>query len=118
MFDKLLAVGSVFDWITPLTALILDRLRGPSFTFLVPYDAGWTGLEVERILKKAGCSPIWGQMIVKDTLMLTVPQAKALSGYLALSRAGVTMHNDWPKGSKKPGAEESFLDQLDRLLDW
>lgn len=118
MFDRLLAIGSIFDWITPLTALILDGLRGPSFTFLIPQDASWSGREVEGILKKAGCSPVWGQMIVKDTLMLTVPRDKALSGYLALSRAGVVMHNDWPRGSKKQGKDESLLEQLDRLLDW
>jgi hypothetical protein len=117
MLDKLLAVGSVFDWITPLAALILDRLRGPSYTFLIPQDSGWSGMEVESILRTAGCTPIWGQMIVKDTMMLTVQEDKALQGYLALSRAGVVMQNAWPQRSRR-SKDESLLDQLDNLLDW
>lgn len=116
MLDRLLAVGSVFDWITPLAALILDVFRGPSHTFLIPQDSGWSGPEVEGILRKADCRPIWGQMIVKDTIMLTVPLDKALPGYLALSRAGVPMANAWPRSSERR-KDESLLDQLDRLLD-
>lgn len=118
MFDRLLAIGSIFDWITPLAAMVLDAVRGPSFTFLIPHDGGWSGPEVESILKKADCRPIWGQMIVKDTIMLTVPQEKALQGYLALSRAGVAMQNSWPRGSGRQSKDKSLLDELDRLLDF
>jgi hypothetical protein len=122
LLDRLLSVLTIFDVITPLSTLVQNLARGPSFTFRVPHRAGWGAYSVEAILKDAGCNPVWGKRIVRDTMMMNVKLEQAQKGYWALHKADVPMENDVPRGvrraKRKPKQGSSLLDELDRLLDW
>ena len=50
MLDKLLAFGSVFDWISPTVAAIHDHTKGPGVGFRVPVGEGWTGAQINALL--------------------------------------------------------------------
>jgi len=108
MFDKLLEIGSAFDWISPVAAIIGDTLNGPSHTFLIPIHASpMTGREIARLLKRRGVDS-WGHMIVSSTLMISVRQAQAKWAQHILDRAGI------PTGSGV-GAEKTEHGQIG---DW
>ena len=76
MLNKLLEFGSVFDWISPLTAEVQDRVNGPAHTFMIPDDCGWSGFEIEHLLKDYGVKS-WRRMIVNHMIMITVRLAEA-----------------------------------------
>jgi hypothetical protein len=76
MLDKLLELGSVFDWISPVAGMIQDRINGPAHTFLIPVDCGWSGFDIEHLLKRYGIKS-WCRMIVNGHIMITVRLAKA-----------------------------------------
>ena len=130
MLDRLLAFGAVFDWISPLWAYIQDVLNGPSHTFLVPHDAGWSGREIERLLRQHGVH-VWGLMIVDGLIMFTVRQAQARWAQYLLQRAGVPiayglLDETAPTASSAPEKPSSppldaridaWLAKLDGLLD-
>ena len=46
MLSKFLEFGTVFDWISPLVAIMQDIANGPSHTFFIPENCGWSGREV------------------------------------------------------------------------
>ena len=100
MLDKLLALGSTFDWISPLIAAIQDRRNGPHHTFLIPHTCGWSGREIEHMLRRYGVQT-WGGMIVKDTIMITVPQSQARWGEYLLEREGVPLLNFAPVADER-----------------
>ena len=110
MIDRFLAAGSTFDWISPLLAMIQDVVRGPSHTFLVDISQGWSGAEVDRILRRAGCRT-WGGMIVDDVIMVTVGMDDATQGQRALLDAGCVPLN------AKPGQRQGLLSWLGDLVD-
>lgn len=79
MFDKLLEVGSMFDFITPLLAWILDIARWPSHTFILREgDCGgaWTEADLRQLLKREHIQ-VWGEMIVDNRVMFTVRKRDA-----------------------------------------
>ncbi len=90
MLDFLLGVGSIFDWITPLWAFLLDLVYGPAGDFGVDAYAGWGRRDIERLLKRHGVK-VWGLMytISGDVLMFTVNRAQAELTYMVLQYAGV-----------------------------
>ena len=122
LLDTILGAISFFDLITPIAGLTQNLVRGSSFTFRIPHRAGWGIYSVERILKEAGCDPVWGKQIFMDTMMLTVKEEDAQRGYWALRNADVPMENDIPKGTSKPKQgpkrKSSFLGDLGEFFDW
>jgi hypothetical protein len=88
MLDKLLELGTVFDWISPVMAAIQDRLNGPSHTFMIPDDCGWSGFQIEYLLKSHGIRP-WRRMVIKHMIMLTVRLAQARYAQYLLLRAQI-----------------------------
>jgi hypothetical protein len=92
MSHKLLAAGASMDWISPLLALLGNVRNGPSYTFLIPYDTGWSGREVISLLRQNGIKT-WGHMVVSDTLMLTVRLAQAEWAQYLLDRAAIPVEN-------------------------
>lgn len=92
MFDKLLEFGTVFDWISPLWAMIRDLREGPNYTFFVPYDCGWSGREIVGMLKRDGIKT-WGHMIVSKEIMITVRKADVVRASRILENAGVPALN-------------------------
>jgi hypothetical protein len=90
ILDKLLNVGSAFDWITPSFAFVQDFLSTPVSDFGIPIHPYWGRKEIARLLKKNGIH-VWGLMynFQGDLLMFTVEAQQAeLTCYL-LKEAGV-----------------------------
>ncbi|MBN1659672.1 MAG: hypothetical protein JXA93_14800 [Anaerolineae bacterium] len=92
MSDRLLSAIAAVDWISPLLAAIGNVMNGPSYTFLIPYDCGWSGRDVVSLLKQRGIKS-WGHMIVQGTLMLTVRQTQADWAQRLLDQASIPVEN-------------------------
>src|SRR5512136_2017563 len=92
-----LEFGKCFDWISPTLATVGDLVNGPGHTFLIPAYSGFSGREVDRLLKGAGVQT-WGMMIppFSDTLMVTVPKRQAAYAQAVLQRAMVPLLNEMP----------------------
>ncbi len=120
MFDKILAIGSAFDWITPVAAYAQDFLYGPAHTFLIPPDTGWSGHEIARLLNRHGIKT-WGLMIVSDTLMVSVREPQARWAQYLLQREGIPIDNPLEEaGNTAPRAEwrKSGSSALESAGDW
>jgi hypothetical protein len=123
MLDKLLEIGSSFDWITPLLAEIQDIANGPSHTILIPEASGWSGRQIGRMLRQHGVS-YWGMMIVNHTLMLTVRQKQARWADYLLQRSGIPLlnplpgvPNGLPGPERKTARGDGVVDGLGRFID-
>lgn len=92
MLDKLFEISQYFNWISPLLACIQDVINGPAYTFLIPEDCGWSGLQIERMLRENGVR-IWGQMIFRRTIMFTVREAQVKWAQHLLQREGIPIQN-------------------------
>lgn len=86
--DKLLEIGSAFDWISPVGSLVGDMVNGPSHTFLIPQDCGRSGRDLERLLRAKGVKT-WGLMQVKGTIMISVQKRQERWASHLLRQAGV-----------------------------
>ena len=96
MLDRILEVGSAFDWISPLAGALGDFLNGPSHTFLIPYAASpLTGREIAWMLGKRGVRS-WGHMIVSGKLMVSVNLSQARWAQHLLEQVGVPIENPLP----------------------
>lgn len=123
MLDRIFEISAYFDWISPLMACIQDVVNGPAYTFRVPEACGWSGLQIERMLHDHGVR-IWGQMIVKHTLLFTVRLAQARWAQYLLQRAGISIDNPLlssptrrrPRARAKP-QRRSLAHVLDAALD-
>jgi hypothetical protein len=91
MLDKLLDYGSVFDWISPTLSIAQDLAYGPSHTFLIPADCGWSGREIANLLQQRGIKT-WGHMIVNGTFMITVRDTQTEFARYLLQRAGLPVN--------------------------
>jgi hypothetical protein len=129
MFDRFVEFMTIFDWISPVMAWVQDIFNGPSYTFLVPEDSGWSGREIQGMLKRHGVR-VWGLMIVNRTLMLSVRQAQARWAQYLLQRYGVPVENPLvgshrnpqrvtsanATSSVKPGSPTHWMDDLARKI--
>lgn len=93
ILSSILEIGATFDWITPLHAFGMDLyyalFRGGSHTFLVSCECGWSGHGIIKLLHNFKIET-WGHMIVNDTIMVTVPKARAAIAENVLDQAGLT----------------------------
>ena len=87
-FDKLLAIGSAFDYITPAVAVVQDVTNGAHHTLLIPENCGRSGRSIERMLDRAGIDT-WGAMVVNRRILLTVRAGDVGLAHRVLDRAGV-----------------------------
>lgn len=121
LLDTILGVISFFDLITPTAARLQNLVRGPTHTFHVTHRAGWGIYSVERILRDAGCNPVWGKRIFLNTMKLSVRKEDAQRGYWALHNAGVPVENGIPEVAKTPSRKQrasSLSDDLADFLNW
>ena len=88
MLDRLLELGTVFDWLSPLASIAGDVANGPSHTFMIPQACGWTGGEVAGLLRRNGIET-WGHMIVNGHIMITVRKPQAHFARYLLQQAGL-----------------------------
>ena len=118
MLYDLLQLGTVFDWISPTLNIAQNVAHGPSHTFLVPQDCGWTGMEVANLLRRRGIKT-WGHMIVNGTIMLTVRETQTEFARYLLDQAGLLSGAE-PAPASRPrsrrGASGSRSEGLGDLL--
>jgi len=112
-FDELLQIGTIFDWISPTLSIVQDVANGPSHTFLIPQDCGWTGMEIANLLRRRGIKT-WGHMIVNGTFMITVRQPQAQFAQYLLEQAGLPTGIE--PGSSQHGQRRSKAGSLGDLL--
>ena len=123
MLRRIAEIGASFDWISPSLAIIQKFINGPSHTFLVPDNCGWSGLEIERMLASRGVH-MWGKMVVNKTFMFTVRQPQARWAEHLLRDANIPMVNrpvqpaaDHPQSTRRKAKPKSLLQTLDAWLD-
>ena len=90
MLDKLLNIGSAFDWITPSIAFAQDFIHGPVGDFGIPVNPYWGRREVKRLLNDHGVR-VWGLMfdLAGDVLLFTVNRRQAEFTYYLLREQGI-----------------------------
>jgi len=88
MIDDLLHLIASFDLISPVLAVIQNIANGPSHTFLIPEDCGWSGRRIEHLLRSHGVKT-WGLMIINRMLRITVRQPQARWAQYLLEREGI-----------------------------
>jgi hypothetical protein len=123
MLSKFLEFGTVFDWISPLVAMMQDIANGPSHTFFIPENCGWSGREIEHLLRRHGVAT-WGLMIVDHLIMLTVREAQAHWAQYLLEREGIPIEygvlDERATQALRPAQKHDHTspsDVLDRWLD-
>ena len=130
MFDKILEFGTVFDWISPLIAAVQDITNGPSHTFMMHENCGWSGRAIANTLRRHGVKT-WGHMIVNHSIMITVRRKQARWAQYLLEREGIPIQYGLiaekgatvshptrrAKHTKPVTKSSSWLDDLASLLD-
>jgi hypothetical protein len=104
MLDELWEAATYFDWISPTLAMANDVARGPSHTFLIPVQCGWTGREISNGLRNHGIET-WGHMIVNDHFMITVRDDDAGAAHQLMAKAGLPVGSSPGSG---PGPGNSY----------
>src|SRR5574343_1346546 len=102
----LLGIGSIFDWISPVQAVIQDALEGgPHRTILISDTNHKSPRNVARMLNAQGVRT-WGLMIVDDVFMVTVPADAARHAERLLREARVTVDNPIDDPIPEPGQQQ------------
>lgn len=91
MLDKFLAFGATFDWITPVSAWALDFVHGGGAIFSIVDSGALTCRAVTRHLRQRGIRT-WGEMIVGEEFLFTVPRAEGKRAAALLQGLGVTFY--------------------------
>lgn len=118
MLDELLELGTMFDWISPVLSFGQDLANGPSHTFMIPQDCGWTGGEIAGLLRKRGIKT-WGHMIVNGQIMITVRETQYEFAQYLLDQAGLVTGAEPAARSRtrsRSGASSSRSNSLGDLL--
>ncbi len=124
MLNKVAEVGASFDWITPLCTIIQDVVYGPAHHFLVPMDAGWSGREIEQLLRSQGVQT-WGLMVIDGLLFLSVRERQARWAQHILLMEGIPIAKGALRGMAKsrsmggvrePARAVNWLDRLSGTL--
>lgn len=92
MNNLFMEMGSAANWITPGIAFLQDIMNGPAAHFGVPALSDWGKRDIKRLLKRWGIQ-VWGLMYTldMDTLMFSVPEAKAQLAYDVLNENDVPL---------------------------
>jgi hypothetical protein len=121
MLDRILAIGSAFNWISPLIAGIKDITNGPSHTFLIYEECGWSVNEIVRLLRRHGIKT-WGHMIVNNNIMITVRKAQAQWAQYLLERERIPIEYGLVKEPNSAGSQlkqkGKSQDPLEEALSW
>ena len=88
MVERFLETLTFFDWVSPTWALVQDVARGGGHTFILDANCGYGGHDLARYLRSHGVK-VWGVMILRQRLMLTVPPRQAQYAAYLLARAGI-----------------------------
>jgi hypothetical protein len=120
MIDQLFKFAIMFDWISPVLAVIQNVTQGPAHVFAIPKAVGWSGADIERLLGRYGIAA-WGKMILNDHFVFSVRQSQARWAEYVLSRAGLPIANGavsaQGSATRRAGRPAGTLAQVDQWLD-
>ncbi len=88
MLDDLLAIGSSFDWLTPLIDLHKDLNNGPHHDFCIDRYAGWSAGKIRRLLKRRGVR-LWGLSYTDDLIIFRVKESQVQRAQYLLLQANI-----------------------------
>jgi len=88
VIDKVIKVGSNFDWISPIAHAAQDKANGPAVRFNVPADCGWHAYDIRDVLTSKGVK-VWGLNLYQDMFVFSVRKAQAEHAAYWLKRAGI-----------------------------
>ena len=88
IIDKLLSIGSTFDWISPTVALGQDIAKGPHATFTIGDRRGYSARQIENALRAEGIMT-WGCMLVGNDMLISVRKPDVRAAERVLSRYGL-----------------------------
>ena len=87
--DKLLAIGSTPDWITPALGLINDAASvGNRADIYCDAYGGYSVNDVTKTIKRAGLK-CWGGLFLDDMIVVSVRKDDATAAKMALMRKGI-----------------------------
>ena len=137
MLRELVKILSYMDWMRPLLTVYQNRKNGPSHTFLISDDCGWSPKQVEHYLRDRGLKT-WGLDVFRNSIMLSTTRQQASLMQQLLAAQGITVDNPvelrseghshvksqpQPQRHKRPRASlagqnpiDSFNDSLDKLF--
>ena len=123
MLDDLLHLIASFDLLSPVLTMIQNVANGPSHTFLIPENCGWSGRQIEHLLRSHGVKT-WGLMIINRKLRITVRQAQAGWAQYLLDRERIPIaygvvdeRTRRAARTPKKNSPTNLLDHLDQWLD-
>jgi hypothetical protein len=122
--DALDSLLCAFDWLLLPLAFLQDLFAGPRADFGVRAGAGWTRLDVARLLSAHGVHA-WGVRYSREMIMFTVREAQARPAYSLLQREGLPVlyaprrllaaSGAGRAGARAGGALDPVFGLLDRL---
>jgi len=92
MIEQLFKFAIMFDWVSPILAVVQNVVNGPTHVFAIPKAVGWSGTDLEQLLRRYGIST-WGRMIINDCFVFSVRQSQARWAEYVLQRAGLPIMN-------------------------
>jgi len=105
MLDRIIKIGTVFDWITPVISLIQDWQNGPSIGLNVPVEGGYSAYAIKDILAAGGIK-IWGLRIIDTTIIFRTKNIQAAFAQYLLERAGVPYQGGISEADKNLGTRK------------
>lgn len=92
MLREIVKILSYMDWLRPLLTIAQNQVNGPSHTFLIPDDCGWSPKRVESHLRSKGIKT-WGLDVYRDRIMLSTTSEQATLVQHLLKQQGIAVEN-------------------------
>jgi hypothetical protein len=103
---SLLEIGASFDIISPMAHLFGGLVHGAGHTFNISSGCGWSGRDIEKLLRKNGIKT-WGAMVISDTILITVRKDQAAQAQAVLEQNGITLEGGMVEASKPSKRQSS-----------
>jgi len=103
---SLLEIGASFDIISPMAHLFGGLVHGAGHTFNISSGCGWSGNDIEKLLRKRGVQT-WGLMMVGGDILIKVPRAQAAQAQGILEQNGITIQGGMVEASKPSKRQSS-----------
>ena len=118
MLREIVKILSYMDWLRPLLTVAQNQANGPSHTFLIPDDCGWSPKQVESHLRKKGIKT-WGLDVYRDQIMLSTTSEQATLVQHLLKQQGIAVENpvDAPSANRRSGRSSPELKSLSARQD-
>ena len=90
--DDLLDLLAKLDWFEALDALVRSLSGAKSWTFSVSRNCGWSGQQIESMLRKYGVK-LWGRGFTRDTLTFRINVKQANWAEYLLHQHAIPVHS-------------------------